>query len=355
MQLIPKPKGGDRPITVTSTLYSLVMDILGVQMNDWQEDQQAFWDDAIKGSSALQAALHRRLHDELDGYSSKVSITGYCDLEKFYDSIDVLKLIHHALACEFPLAPLTLLLQVHLSTRVIRVNKWVSEPLLPFTSIIAGCRSSGHLARVMLYSILQHHHDMHVPIPGLPQLHFRCFVDDLVLRIEAPIAAAAATKFADQLGEVLLQLKQRNLTRSQSKTVIRSNRPVAAAAAVKTLSRMGLVVKATSCDRLKYPRRHWQTQGRYPSQQAHLGIPRPLLKDQIHDQEELQALVLVKTGLIPPVTWGGTRLWHSALHSDAAAQDDCVGLRGAWRQGLRPIHHCHSPRHQIRALDPCCC
>ena len=42
VQLIPKPKGGDRPITVTSTLYSLVMDVLGVQMNDWQEDQQAF-------------------------------------------------------------------------------------------------------------------------------------------------------------------------------------------------------------------------------------------------------------------------------------------------------------------------
>ena len=188
MQLIPKPKGGDRPITVTSALYSLVMDVLGVQMNDWQEEQQAFWDDAIEGSSALQAALHRRLFDalhrrlfdELDGHSTKVSFTGYCDLEKFYDSTDISKLIHHALACEFPLAPMSLLLQVHLSTRVIRVNKWVSEPLLPFTSIIAGCRSSGHLARVLVYPILQHHHDMHVPTPGFPQLHFRCFVDDLV-------------------------------------------------------------------------------------------------------------------------------------------------------------------------------
>jgi hypothetical protein len=200
VQLIPKPKGGDRPITVTSTLYSLVMDILGVQMNDWQEEQQAFWDDAIKGSSALQAALHRRLYDELDGNSTQVSITGYCDLEKFYDSIDISKLIHHALACDFPLAPMSLLLQVHLSTRIIRVNTWVSEPLLPFTSIIAGCRSSGHLARVLLYPILQHHHEMHVPTPGFPQLHFRCFVDDLVFRVEAPTAMAAASRFAEQFG-----------------------------------------------------------------------------------------------------------------------------------------------------------
>ena len=47
IQLIPKPKGGDRPITVTSTLYSLVMDVLGVQMSDWQEAQEAFCDDAV--------------------------------------------------------------------------------------------------------------------------------------------------------------------------------------------------------------------------------------------------------------------------------------------------------------------
>ena len=46
--------------------------------------------------------------DELDGRSAVVSITGYCDLDKFYDSTDILKLIHHALACEFPLQPLAI-------------------------------------------------------------------------------------------------------------------------------------------------------------------------------------------------------------------------------------------------------
>ena len=66
VQLIPKPKGGDRPITITSALFSLVMDVLGADMTDWQEAQEAFWDDAVQGSSALQAALQRRLLDELD-------------------------------------------------------------------------------------------------------------------------------------------------------------------------------------------------------------------------------------------------------------------------------------------------
>ena len=39
IQLLPKPKGGDRPITITSTLYSLVMGLYGIEMTEWQEDQ----------------------------------------------------------------------------------------------------------------------------------------------------------------------------------------------------------------------------------------------------------------------------------------------------------------------------
>ena len=110
VQLIPKPKGGDRPITITSALYSLVMGLFGVDMDDWQEAQLAFWDDAVRGSSALQAALKRRLFDELHGHKDQVCITGYCDLEKFYDSIDVEKLIHHALDSEFPPQALAVLM-----------------------------------------------------------------------------------------------------------------------------------------------------------------------------------------------------------------------------------------------------
>ena len=90
------------------------------------------------GSSALQAALTRRMLDEVETHELGTGITGYCDLEKFYDSINISKLIMHAMACGFPPAAMTILLQVHMGTRLLRVNKWVSEPIIPHTSIIAG-------------------------------------------------------------------------------------------------------------------------------------------------------------------------------------------------------------------------
>ena len=126
----------------------------------------------------------------------------------------------HAMACGFPPAAMTLLLQVHLGTRQLRVNKWVSEPITPHTSIIAGCRTSGHLARVLLYPVLQMQHDA-TPVPR--SLHFRCFVDDLVLRINDPIRGRAIARFTEMFSEILEQLANRALTHSPLKTVIRSN------------------------------------------------------------------------------------------------------------------------------------
>ena len=145
VQLIPKPKGGDRPITITSSVFSLVMDVLGIQMNEWQEAQVAFWDDAVNGSSALRAALNRRMMDELEAGETAHTISGYCDLEKFYDSISIPKLVYHAQAADFPMRPLALILQVHLSTRSLRVNKWLSEPIFHAPALLLAAGPAGTL------------------------------------------------------------------------------------------------------------------------------------------------------------------------------------------------------------------
>jgi hypothetical protein len=222
------------------------MDTLGVDMSDWQEAQEAFWDDAVKGSSALRAALYRRMLDEMEATEGRSSLNGYCDLEKFYDSISLVKLIHHAQAAGFPSVALSLVLQIHLATRILRVNNWVSNPILPCTGIVAGCRSSGHLARVILYPVLQKMHEAYMPKP----LHFRCFLDDLVLKLCEESDATTIAYFVDSFHEIISDLKHRRLKHSEAKTVIRSKDNALASKAVRRLATLGLLLNATSPSRI---------------------------------------------------------------------------------------------------------
>ena len=62
----PPPQGGpgDRPIGITPILYALFLRTYGDIVDGWDAERMHFWEDAVKGSSALQAALKRRLFDE---------------------------------------------------------------------------------------------------------------------------------------------------------------------------------------------------------------------------------------------------------------------------------------------------
>ena len=51
-----KPNGnGERPITLTECLY---------EMRSWDSEHRGWWDDALKGNSALQSGLLRRVYEE---------------------------------------------------------------------------------------------------------------------------------------------------------------------------------------------------------------------------------------------------------------------------------------------------
>ena len=64
IHLIPKPAGGDRPIGITPLLAALLIRCLFPLADEWDEERMNFWEDAVKGSSALKAGLFRRLLDE---------------------------------------------------------------------------------------------------------------------------------------------------------------------------------------------------------------------------------------------------------------------------------------------------
>ena len=68
--------------------------------------------------SALTAALYRMSLDELAVSEGKTPLTAHWDIKKYYDNIDIAKLIDILFKFEFPLRAPILALQMHLAPRI---------------------------------------------------------------------------------------------------------------------------------------------------------------------------------------------------------------------------------------------
>eukprot|EP00974_Lingulodinium_polyedra_P010758 1036543-Lingulodinium_polyedra.AAC.1 len=67
--------------------YATYMKCRQADLREWERQRQGPWDDAIRGGSCLQAALTRRLLNELCEVEGKHAAEIYYDMEKFYEMI----------------------------------------------------------------------------------------------------------------------------------------------------------------------------------------------------------------------------------------------------------------------------
>jgi hypothetical protein len=65
MAPLPKPGGGERTIGLTSGLYRLYMRLRKPSISTWESQHAGHWDQAVKGSSALRAAILREVRNDL--------------------------------------------------------------------------------------------------------------------------------------------------------------------------------------------------------------------------------------------------------------------------------------------------
>ena len=69
-------------------LYRLWTKIRRPYMREWEADNKGPWDAAVRGSSALRAAILTAFADEMGTYSGLEVAKVLWDLEKFYDTIN---------------------------------------------------------------------------------------------------------------------------------------------------------------------------------------------------------------------------------------------------------------------------
>ena len=92
--LLAKEVEGERPISLLTMLYSIWSRTRKHFAAEWCDAKAGFWDDAVRGSSPLEAALRRLVADELTQHTeNQEACIVLFDVESFYDSIS-LSLVH---------------------------------------------------------------------------------------------------------------------------------------------------------------------------------------------------------------------------------------------------------------------
>ena len=160
--LLGKSATDDRPISLTSLLYAVYVKIKKPVIADFDRAHATWWDSAVAENSCLREGIRRRFVSEVACLNGKHCVDTFLDLEKFYDSIDNVKLIQQACQLKWNPVVLYMSLLVHMAPRVLRIGDLWGEWISPCSSILQGCGSSNSWARALLYRLLQ---DLHSRFP----------------------------------------------------------------------------------------------------------------------------------------------------------------------------------------------
>ncbi|CAK0889237.1 unnamed protein product, partial [Prorocentrum cordatum] len=187
-------------------------------MAQWCDKRAGHWGAAVRGSSALQAALLTVVLDEARARAGVAEQSNVLmDVEKFYDYIDLALMIHKGISLEVPPVELYLCCLTCLAPRVVKSHGAFSSTITPNGSILPGCGKAKHWARAFLYHLLE------AARARPPAARVRQYVDDVHSRIEG-----AAEEVLDHAKDVAVTLVQGCLDlglRVSPKSILMMTRP----------------------------------------------------------------------------------------------------------------------------------
>ena len=231
MALLPKPSGGERTVALQSLWHVVWSSIRGQKVRDWDSDRAQFWDSAIKGASAEQAGTLRKLIEEIAVLCGRTTISIFWDVKKFYDSIDIAKMIQYCIKKDYNIHIAAIDLQVHLGLRFLKWAGSTSQAIVPYNSLLAGSIFSNSYARTYLYDLLDELHS------GFPKVMLGVHVDDLATLTEGEDVDDIYDSIKSAAKYIKDSFRQRKLQISD-KTVIVSSKPSLAKKLCKELNEL---------------------------------------------------------------------------------------------------------------------
>ena len=237
--LLGKPRGGQRPICLVAIIIKLWEAVHSETIMSWEEDRVGFWDDAVRGSSALRAAALRRLIAEVAGEHQEAFLYILWDAEKFYDNVDLGILLEAALRLGLPRRQMVLCVDILLAPREIRIGKVVGTAHEPSNGLLAGLRRANFMARLLLYSAIEAIHN------AVPRAGPRSYVDDLT-----QLVTGRRNEVADESVRgawlLLLALKQFKVKVSEKTVIVGSDIRLAREVATRLAARSGVTLESAT-------------------------------------------------------------------------------------------------------------
>ena len=187
--LLPKPKGGFRPIGIYTSAERVWARARGPHIREWEAKNRRRYLACAKGSGAADAVWAQTVTAE-SGVGCKKHVVGGCwDLRSFYDNIDHGILQARGVTTEFPAPLIGLAMASFTAPRIIQMDGAVSHPIHPTKGILAGHGFAGALTSAyyipcMDKFVLDH-----------PGVQVDIYVDDIALMVEHENLDVAAQLF----------------------------------------------------------------------------------------------------------------------------------------------------------------
>ncbi len=137
--LIPKAKGGYRPIGLAPAVYRLWAKIRREEADAWEKSHFRSYFSATKGGGPVDAMWRLAAGNEAGVAEGEVAATITEDIQSFFEMVDRERLIKEARALGFPIPILRTALAAYSSARLMSMGGRISRELYPTVGVLAGC------------------------------------------------------------------------------------------------------------------------------------------------------------------------------------------------------------------------
>ncbi len=180
MPLIPKPKGGFRPIGLLAGAYRLWAKARRGEADRWEAQNQRPYFAAAAGSGPLDAVWRQAVRQEAGVAQGNEAAAIVEDLESFYELMSRSRLLKEAERRGFPGPVVRTALAAYAAPRFLSLRGKISRETFPKVGIVAGCALATTFVKVYYISVYD---QLAASIP--PSVQVRVYIDDTIMTSEA--------------------------------------------------------------------------------------------------------------------------------------------------------------------------